>query len=218
MDDPAMWRLASPHWTEARAEIVAEKRAKATTAPAVETFGSQWLNQWRAVVEDADAEADRLVPEQAWGSLYMPAVPAWSVAAIEVAVGSPPVVALAGTLRDGRVVVSVAQASSVADAVGRCPPGVRLLAGRSLCGDPALAAAEPRQGTISACLAGFHRLVFDGVLAHDGGDVLGRQLAAARVVQSATGPRVVSPGRVDAIKAAFWAAESARLAESPGVF
>jgi phage terminase large subunit-like protein len=216
IDVPAMWRLASPHWTEARAEIVAENRAKAPTAPAVETFGSQWLNQWR--VEEVDADADRLVPEQAWGSLYVPAVPVWSVAAIEAAVGSPPVVALAGTLPDGRVVVSVAQALSVADAAGRCPPGVPVLAGKSLCGDPALAAAEPRQGTISACLAGFQRLVSDGVLAHDGGEILGRQLAGVRVVKSATGPRAVSPGRVDAIKAAFWAAESARVAESPGVF
>jgi hypothetical protein len=217
--DPQMWRLASPHWTEARAELVAEKRAKATSPAAVAAFESQWLNQWRPVDEVVDEDAGRLVPAAAWDALAVRTRTPWTVAAIEVSVNAPPVVALAGVQPDGRVLVSVRQASSVSEAARMCPDGVRVLAGKSLCVDPALAGlAEPRVGVVSACLSGFHRMVFDGVVVHDGGDLLGGQLLDVRVTQSTTGPRVVTSGRVDAIKAAFWAVESARDTESPGVF
>jgi len=42
IDDPDVWRMASPHWSESRHAAVAHARA---TSPEVE-FRQQWLNQW----------------------------------------------------------------------------------------------------------------------------------------------------------------------------
>jgi hypothetical protein len=42
IDDPEVWRMASPHWSETREKAVAHARA---TSPEVE-FRQQWLNQW----------------------------------------------------------------------------------------------------------------------------------------------------------------------------
>lgn len=42
IDDPAMWRLASPHWDAAREEFVGGQRR----AVSEYAFRQQWLNQW----------------------------------------------------------------------------------------------------------------------------------------------------------------------------
>lgn len=63
------------------------------------------------------------------------------------------------------------------------------------------------------------RLIDNGVLRHDGSGLLTSQVAELRTQRGPDGPRVVSRGRADAVKAAVWAAARARLPRAvPAVY
>jgi hypothetical protein len=89
-----------------------------------------------------------------------------------------------------------------------------VLAGASLCTDPAWKAAgvrtEPQKGTVRAAVEDLGRLLTDGVLAHDGGAELAEQVLALRVSPGVDGPRLRSTAPADGVKAAVWAALAAR--------
>ena len=214
--DPAVWQSASPWWDPARAEFVAGAWAGVHDPLSLDAFRRQYLNQW--VVERPQIEpelpGEPLLPEGAWLDLATSARPAWTAAGVEAAFGRAPVVALAGALGDGRVIVSVRECASMLEAVAVCTGLRRVAVGKSLQGDPAWLAvgAEPRVGTSAALLAQFRTLVDDQVIAHDGGDVLTAQVLAARIGDGPGGPRVLSRGRLDAVKAVVWAVDAARKA------
>jgi hypothetical protein len=55
VDDPGVWRSASPHWDERRQMTVEGKRVSATTPGALATFRTQWLNMWPTAEEQSAA-------------------------------------------------------------------------------------------------------------------------------------------------------------------
>jgi hypothetical protein len=130
---------------------------------------------------------------------------------VEATYGHPPVVAWAA--RDGdRVVVSVVQAESTLHAAQLVrASGLPALVGKSLLADAVWDGiqVEPRTATSARAITDFRRLVDQGVLCHDGGRVLGEQVLGCRVEYGAGGARLVSSGRVDALKAGLWAAQAA---------
>jgi hypothetical protein len=68
-------------------------------------------------------------------------------------------------------------------------------------------------------VADLGRLLDDGLILHDGGPVLAEQVLAVRTVPGVEGMRLVSQGRLDAIKAAVWAADAVRSAvETPAIW
>ena len=199
--DEDAWRWASPDWSESRRESLA---ADLRTMQEVD-FRSEYLVQH-------DAQVTLWLP--GWPGLRV-AGPVWSTVAVECAPGSSrPCVAFAG-LVDGRVVVGVQLADSMAHAaalvrsVGTGAPVV----GKALLSDPVWSdlGAVPMTGTSVQALAEFRQLVDEGVLVHDGSDLLAEQVAAVRMEPAAGGGlRLTSLEPVDAIKAALWAAQAAR--------
>jgi hypothetical protein len=210
IDSPDVWRSATPHWTEERLELVGGHRAKATSAEAQEAFAMQWLNQW----PDQTA-ADRWLP--GFGSQRFEGEVVWGCAAVEAAYGFPPVVALAGWAGDGRLVVSAKQCATVPEAAmavfdaGDVPVRV----GKSLLHDPVWQPFDPEAmvGTAAKSAMEFRTLVDEGVLWHDGSEVLAEQVRDCDIVYGPDGPRVASrSSRLDAIKAVTWAAVGLRNA------
>ena len=55
IDDPAVWRMASPHYDDRRAEVVARARSRVSEVD----FRQQWLNQWVPTVTAPLFEAER---------------------------------------------------------------------------------------------------------------------------------------------------------------
>ena len=55
IDDPEVWRMASPHYDARRAEVVARARSRVTEVD----FRQQWLNQWVPTVTAPLFEAER---------------------------------------------------------------------------------------------------------------------------------------------------------------
>ena len=84
--------------------------------------------------------------------------------------------------------------------------------GASLVDEPALVGLRTKagKGTPVAAVTDLARMLADGQLAHDGSPHLASQVLGARTVPGAGATRLASHGRVDAIKAATWAAQAAR--------
>jgi hypothetical protein len=224
------WRSASPHWSEDRRKLIASKYEKALRGevdPAAEDpdpmegFRAQYLNIWPA--KTVRVPGDPVVDGDEWAGRggYVPGK-GRTVVAVESWYASGVSVAVAEVLDDGRVGVRVEGFENVPAAAARVAeltPGV-LLAGKSLLRDPAFTAAEGQQGRARQAVEDFRRLVDDGVLVHDGSPLLAEQVEDVRVARGTDGLRIVSKGRVDAIKAATWAAQRARdmPAPAPAIF
>jgi hypothetical protein len=116
---------------------------------------------------------------------------------------------------DDRVVVSVlalADLSEVPAALAAAGFKRRATVGASLLDDPSLAGVKVNkgQGRTAAAVQELRRLIAEDVFRHDGGQHLTEQVLAARTRPGADGPRMVSSGAADAIKAAVWAATDCR--------
>ena len=87
-----------------------------------------------------------------------------------------------------------------------------LLVGASLAEDPAFRSVRKKamKTRVSMAVADLDRLMRDDVLRHDGGQHLSDQMLGVRTTPGADGPRLVSTGRADAVKAVSWAATAAR--------
>ena len=227
-DDPlAAAGDASPHTDPLRDVLVADAWRDALSGVADPEFGEQdpvagFLAQYANVWPALDAKPDvgvALVGRADWDALGVPvAAGGWAVAGVEAAFGWPPVVVLARRLDDGRALLCARQCADTTDAAGVCrDAGVPLvLVGKSLLRDPAPwvgLRVEPRAATVAQGVAEFGRLLRDRGVAHDGGPLLGGQVLAVRTETSPAGVRLVSDGRVDAVKAAVWAAQHARVDE-----
>jgi hypothetical protein len=55
IDDPAVWRMASPHWSEQREAVVRQQRGQVTEVE----FRQQWLNQWVPTLSAPLIDAER---------------------------------------------------------------------------------------------------------------------------------------------------------------
>jgi hypothetical protein len=225
-DDPgalSTWRSASPHWSEDRHRILASKYAKALAGEVdpeaddpdpMEGFRAQYLTVWPPLnvkYERGSAVVDRA----AWGELTMPRPDrAPDAAAIESHFDAGVSVALAWRLPDGAalVAVEVVDDLALAGVVVAATYGGEVVAGSSLVDDPALAGLRvtAAKSTPIGAVTDLARLLAEGMLTHDGGEHLTREVLEARTVPGAGSTRLSSHGSVTAIKAATWAAAAAR--------
>ena len=129
--------------------------------------------------------------------------------------------ALATPLPNGRTAVTVRVFKDVptAGAFAQSSGVASIIAGKSIAGDAALIGSVPKGSTTRQSVLDLRRMLDDDVLTHDGSDELTNQLLAVRVRPGPDGPRVVSRGRMDAVKAVVWAVNGARVAaETPVIF
>jgi hypothetical protein len=196
------------------AALAGEADPQADDPDPMQGFAAQYLNMWQ-LTASAALRGDQVVPDDVWAGLvdqvpagapFAAAVESWFRAGVSLALGWK---------HDGRAVVSVTNHADLTEAVAALrASGFRRTAtvGASLLEDPALAGVRARagQGRTGAAVAELGRLVTEDVLSHDGGAHLTGQVLAARTLPGADGPRMVSTGRADAIKAAVWAAADCR--------
>lgn len=225
-DDPSSldtWRKASPHWTEDRERTIRAKWLAALDGSAapelgedpMQSFTSQYLNVWNLTGNSLD-RGDVLLSPAEWAALEadLPAdIP--TSAAIESWYADGVTLAFGYRLESGQVVTSAHNYPDLSAAVAALrDTGYRgvTMVGASLLTDPALRDVRVRKGegrSAQAALS-FQRLVSEDAVRHDGSEHLTGQVLAVRTTPGIDGPRLVSKGRTDAVKAAAWAIEMAR--------
>jgi len=241
LDDRDGWRQASPHWTPARERLIERQLAKMRAGEVddepdpdepdpVESFRTQWLNQWPRRRHSQSGNTEPLLPAGMWASLLEENVasdgPIWL--AVEDDIGLGAAVAAAAKLGDGRLevdgwlwadwdsaadwVARLAASRQVRDlAVGgglidRLPPGLGVTA------RPATA-TQTRVG-----LAALRDLAGSRAVVHDVCADLDAALAVARVRETATGLLLAQVGPIHLVKALVWAVQAAsRPAKIPAV-
>jgi hypothetical protein len=228
--DQDAWRQASPHWSPRRERLVS-KRHDAMLAgdvddpdepDPVESFRTQWLNQWpRRRLEETGA-TEPLLGRGVWDGLRLgdlePAGPVW--VALEDDYGLGAAVACCRRLSDGRLELdgwlrgdwdsAIADAQALvkgynvrrllvgASLMDRVPPGLRALA------DPR-GTSETRTG-----LALLRDLAQSGQVTHDHGTTeLDDTLAIATVREAPAGLVLVAKGPTHLVRAAVWALAAA---------
>jgi phage terminase large subunit-like protein len=218
IDDPAAWRMASPHWSDKREAEVIDKLGKMERLEFVQQYLCQWIDLARNRKEDPSTA---VLVEDEWEALngYVPAPGAPLVAAVESYFGEGCSVALSAPLSDGRVGVSVSthpDLSAAARVVAAAHVGT-ILVGKSLAPDPAFAAmtVKPMMARSSWVATTLRRLVNEGAITHNGNPDLTEQALSIRTVPGTDGPRVVSKGRSDGVKALLWSVEEARKLPPP---
>ncbi|HSX67045.1 HNH endonuclease [Nocardioides sp.] len=219
--DPEVWRAASPHWSEDRRKLIARKYEKALMGEAdpqaddpdpMAGFVAQYLNVWRLKARK-ETKGEPITDADTWGDLeadQLAGVPA--AAAIESWYSAGVSVALAW--RDGPdTVVAVTDHPTLAAAAAHVKAAGlrRVTVGASLLEDPALKGLRPVKGEARTALAvtRLGGMIREDTFRHDGSEHLTGQVLEVRTLEGADGPRVVSSGRTDAIKAAVWAAAAA---------
>ena len=223
--DPAVWRSASPHWSDDRAEMMEDKYAEALAGEIdpefddlqpMESFTSQYLNVWR--LRENFAPGDPIITPEAWAELAIePPARKPDAVAVESWFGDAVAVVEAWAV-DGGAVVHAYALPDVETAAAAIAAGYRgrVHAGKSLADHPAwkthgLAVAPETMTPINAVMA-LQRLITDDAIRHTGGDVLDDQVLELRTKATPNGVRLVSAegSRADAVKAAAWAATAAR--------
>jgi hypothetical protein len=221
--DPAVWRAASPHWSEDRRKMIAGKYSKALAGEAdpsaddpdpMEGFKAQYLNIW-PMGEAKAARGNGVIGESDWAELvYVVPQAKPSAAAIESWYAEGVSLALAYK-HDDRVVVSVTDHADLSSAAATLRlTGFRGTAtvGASLLEDSALTGVRTRKGAlrVGASVGELQRLLSEDAFGHDGGEHLTGQVLGARTLPGADGPRMATTGRADAIKVAVWAVTECR--------
>lgn len=221
--DPAVWRAASPYWSEARHKLIARKYEKALAGQAdpeaddpdpLAGFASQYLNVWR-LNERRSQPGAPVVTAEAWGDLWAEvpdeipnaaAIESWSADGVSLVLGHTV---------EQQVVVSSTNHDTMASAVEALKASRfrgRVIVGASLMDDAALTtvAKVAGQGRTGTAVQSMGSLLREAVVRHDGGEHLTEQLLGVRTKPGADGPRLVSTGRADAVKATVWVVAAAR--------
>lgn len=227
MDDPEMWRLASPHWTERRERLVAKRYAAALRGESddpdepdpIESFRAQWLNIWPDR-QTKPSKGDELVNIDAWAELG--GISGISVGPLMVAVednaGKGAAVAAAARLRDGRYEVdgwccdSWDEALEGAKGLLSSRPRSRLILGRAVMAKAPRVRPKPTKATpadTSGGLSLLRDLVSSRQVVHEITPELDAQLDELRVKEMASGLIIVPGTRVDLVKAVVWALRAA---------
>jgi hypothetical protein len=228
--DPAVWRAASPYWSEDRRKLLAAKLKKALAGEEDKEFDdpdplrgfcAQYLNQWS--IRERKVVGTPLVSDEDWASLSAPqperepdvvAVESWFDSGVSVAKAWKPAV------EGGPAVVSVddypsLKAAVAAVAASGCPRpalvGAALVADANarVWSDARVNATAKSQAT-RAVVADVSRMLNERAFLHDGSTELTEQVLAMRVSPGTDGPRIRSTERADALKAAAWAVSAAR--------
>jgi hypothetical protein len=221
--DPAVWRAASPHWSEDRRKLIERKYEAALAGQSdpqaddpdpLAGFTSQYLNVWRLTERQLD-RGDPLVEQDPWDALAVGDLPADAptAAAIESWFGQGVALALAWRVDDDVIVRVTDHPTREHAAAALRATGYRrrVTIGADMLDDPAFRRLSTTKGTGSAGAAAgrLAALITEQAFLH-AGDVLTEQVLEARTTAGADGRRLVSKGRGDAIKAAVWAIEAAR--------
>jgi phage terminase large subunit-like protein len=222
--DPAVWKAASPHWSEDRRATLAAKYEKALAGEQdpdlddpdpMRGFEAQYLNVWR--IAALAVPGLPVISEIAWAGLtsLMPArVP--DAVAVESWFGDGVAVARGWNTDDGRVVVAVtdhpdvpAAAHYIADLGQRRP----VTAGASIADHAAWKDAKVRTAkrseTTRTAVGDLKRYLAEDKFRHTDTTVLNDQVTELRTSPGIDGPRIRSTGRMDAVKAAMWAIHDA---------
>lgn len=227
--DPAVWRAASPHWSDDRRRLIESKYAKALAGETdveaddldpMEGFKAQYLNVWRLRTPSKVERGEAVLSPEVWQAVGGATAPHRTPDAVAVEGWFAEGVAVACAWRtEVGPVVSVAtypDLSSAAAAVRATGYRGREAIGKSLADDPAAKVLRRRkpmqQRTISAA-DDLTRLVAEG-LRHDDSEALTTQALALRTVPGPDGAVLASKERADAVKAAVWAAQA--LSKSAG--
>jgi hypothetical protein len=211
--DPAVWRIATAHWTPRRAAFLTDKVGRPG-------WREQWLNVWPSALDDAPADVWLSRSQMAVGVQKGVNPPAGTVAQVAVEVSDTHrvwAVAASWVAADGRVVVTtdggpggVESALVVARAWVERWPGGNLYAHLSITsrvppGFPAMV-VNMKQSDASSATALLRDLVLEGRLRHTGGHLL--EQVEDVVVRTVDGRELVdqskSRGPVPAVKAAAW--------------
>jgi hypothetical protein len=231
LDDEQAWRAASPAWSTRRRDLIAarltaaragETEPDADEADPIESFRTQWLNQWpRKVARPRPGEP--LLADGAWdacaGTLDLAATtPGWvglednrdtaGGAAVAFAVNDG-----AGRYElDGLTCATWDAAVELARDFAVARPGSQLVVGASM--GRQVPADFPRRsamrhavlGDAVRALALLRALVAERRIVHDSTAELDEQIADARVRVTAAGALSLVPhGRRDLLAAALWA-------------
>lgn len=226
ISDPAVWRAASPYWSESRRKLMASKYEKAMAGQddpefddvdPVRGFMSQYLNVWH--LAETRKVGNPVVSEDDWKGLSaaaMDGVP--DSVAVEAWWGSGVSVAAAWKPASGPVVVSVESFENLPAAaahVEELSPRKPVLVGASLVEHAQWRDRRLRVKSMSTstrtCIGDLTRFLAESKFIHDGSKVLEDQVLSLRVSPGVNGPRIRSTDRADAIKAAVWAVQEASL-------
>lgn len=229
--DPEVWRRASPHWTDARRKLMEGKYAAALAGEAdpqaddpdpMAGFVAQYLNVWPIRAPDRQ-RGEPIATDHTWAPIVIGAIHGTDpqAAAIESWFDAGVSLALAWRDEDGRALVTVTDHRDLVDAVAALrAAGYRrtVAVGKSLATDPALKGLRIRkaEGRAGPAAAEVSRLIAADALRVTPAAELAEQALAARIVKGPDGPRIVSSGRADAIKALVWAATEARKVSTVG--
>ena len=221
--DPAVWRAASPHWTEDRRKMIAAKYRKALSGQddpefddpdPMKGFEAQYLNKWR--IREPKQIGRPVVDSEVWRRMSAPVPDAPpDVVAVEAWYDRGVSVAQAWDTDDG-VVVSVSDCPDIPAAVALvAASGCRgqVIAGASVADHPAWddegVTVEAQSGSVRQVAAELAQAIKERSFRHGRSGVLTEQVLAMRVADGVDGVRVVSKERADAVKAAVWAVKAA---------
>ena len=228
LDDQEGWRLASPHWTDRRAKVIANRLQSAKDGHAededetdpIEAFRAQWLNQWPTLSLDAaNLKGELLCDADDWQASYglVEASGAKLWVGLEDYGGAGAAVAAAFVQADSRVAVDgwlcESWEAAVADVrlLASTHPGYKLLVGASLYGNcpPDLHARRAGTKETRTALPLLRQLVAMRQVVHEPGD-LDEQVLPARVTRATDGSLLLLAGqRTDLLRAAAWAIQAA---------
>lgn len=230
--DPAVWRAASPHWTEDRRRLIASKYKKAAAGEVdpeaddpdpMKGFEAQYLNIWR--IRELRQVGRPVVDQEVWSAMVAEA-PDFSPDVVAVEGWSDQGVSVARAWdTDGGVVVSVTEVPDVASAaalVASYGCAGLVLVGSSLAEHQAWSTegvvVEPTSTPIRVAVAEFGMALKERSFRHARSGVLTEQALALRVADGVDGARVVSKDRSDAVKAVMWAVHAATLNSGPNIW
>jgi hypothetical protein len=233
------WRMASPHWTPQREQLVAGALDKARTSKPTPdepdpmgSFIAQWLNRWPHPVDVEQVNPDeRVATEDAWQACLdadaQPDAAQLLVCAVEDDLGTGAAAAAAQLMADGRVVLGGHVFPTLREAVdwcddtaeagleaGACVDAV-LLAGASIAEDPEVDGAtelpvEPvGSAELRASLATLRDLARRGRVAHDGAEAVSRSVLDARVPRDVTGNAMLVRNGSALLRCVAWAVHRA---------
>lgn len=222
--DPAVWRAASPFWSDHRERMIRGKYAAALAGQddpefddpdPMRGFAAQYLNVWS--IAEKRLVGKPVIEAEPWAELST-AVDSSPPDAVAVEAWFERGVAVAEAWRatDGTVTVRVTDFANLDD-VARHVATLQLrrpvVVGTSLMDHPAWRAnrvrTESASATTVAQVGELQRVLREGTFRHDGSPALTEQVLALRVSPGVNGPRIRSTERADAVKAAMWAASAA---------
>jgi hypothetical protein len=234
LDDEAGWRQASPHWTDRRHRLIAQRLTAARAGESddpdepdpFQAFAAQWLNRWPTTRRRA-GHGEPLLDPGAWeacaGALEQYAGP--GIVALEENRGTGAAAAFVASDGDGRFEVDGRAVETWSEAIDLvrgfvdARPGARLIVGARM--NNQLPADLP--GRLGATRAGttetgrglvlLRALAAERRVVHDGTVMLDDQIARARVHNLAGGGLglVNNNARTDLLRATLWALDAAQV-------